>query len=1095
MRTFFTWTLRLRWWVLALIAGLTVWLGWQVVPLSKITFDFSFNRLFLAYGGDQDVLRRFHEEFGDDVGLVSILLVLPEDGGAGAGVLAGAGRGEGEGEGEGEEARKEDAQPNAQAEVRTLEGTVFAPPVMHAIERLSRWLKERPEIAQGEVFSLGELSDLHGDSIRPAFLASELDALERVTARHGGWEALAQAPPQAPANPALAAALRRYRAAAQTILGHRLYAGQVVSRDALATAIVGRFRLDHATPASRDALLSALPAAVDGVRPLLPPGSEVYLSGVPVVEQTYARITLGDMVAYIPFISVVMSLLLLVLFRHLHALIIPMVGLGIATVWTLGVMQLQGEPLNVINNIIPVIVLVIGVAESVHILARYYQFAHEVPKERKGDAIVDTMVHMAPACLLASLTTAIGFGSLVSAAIPTIRSFGLYAGLAIVFAFALQMTFIPVALSLVPRPRTDRIAERKGTVFGHLLERLGDLVTRHTGAILVATVLVAVVSAVGIAQVSTESRVLQELDPSNPTARALLETQRRLSGVLVHAILFEGRVHEDRPCQRDTDCVDPTCDPTSCTFPDCCHTQVCKRIDRPWRLASGLRDVAMDLTDADELPLFTDLEGVIRDLRSQAMAQGSRPASAGSREGARRPPSPSPGPGAAPGERPNEGDEGDEGDEIVLDDGDAAGQAQGNRGGDGDSQESDEIVLDDSGDSNGGDSNGGDSEGGDSEGGDEIVLDAGDAPDRPAGAPAAAAKATAPQDALHATSRAAVGVEGVCAESVKDAAFVHAVARLDDWLNTTPEHRKIVSRVVTLVDLLREMNLALAGDDEATGGGYRLPPHLDRASISQLLWPLEGAGGDLLTRTVTRDYTATNATIYANDAGTHAWHALRHDLEAKLKTLFDDDPALAGRFRHAITGSSTLVYGALGSILHDMASSITLAFVFILLLLTVLFRSLRVGLVAMIPNVWPLFVTMALMGFAHIELRVSSVVIFSVSLGIAVDDTIHFLSRFREELTRTPSADEAIRITLHGTGRAIVLATTILIMGFLVNAHSDFIALKQFGLLSAFTLAVALAGDLVVLPALVRAFHFDRVMRPSSQTPPETVDSAPPPTA
>ncbi len=1028
MRTFFTWTLRLRWWVLALIAGLTVWLGWQIVPLSKITFDFSFNRLFLAYGGDQDVLRRFHEEFGDDVGLVSVLLVLP-DGDAPQGAAVGG---------------PPDAAGDAAADVRALSGTVFAPPVMHAIEQLSRWLKGRPEIAQGQVFSLGELSDLHGESIRPAFLASELEALERVTARHGGWEALARAPERANASPELAASLHRYRAAVRAILGHRLYVGQVVSADAHATTVVGRFRLDHATPASRDALLTALPAAVDDVRPLLPPGAEVYLSGVPVVEQTYARITLGDMVAYIPFISIVMSLLLLVLFRHLHALIIPMVALGIATVWTLGVMQLQGEPLNVINNIIPVIVLVIGVAESVHILARYYQFAHAFPEDQKNAAIIETMVHMAPACLLASLTTAIGFGSLVSAAIPTIRTFGLYAGLAIVFAFTLQMTFIPVALSLVPRPRTHRIAEREGTVFGHLLERLGDLVIRHTGAVLAATAVVAVLSAMGIAQVSTESRVLQELDPSNPTARALLETQRHLSGVLVHAVLFEGRVDEDRPCRRDADCVDPACDPAACTFPDCCRTQVCKRIDRPWRLVSSLRDVGMDLTDADELPLLDELEDVVRDLRTRAMEQDT---------GAT--------PRAASASGTDADGAGEDGDEIVLDDGEDA-----------DGKDGDEIVLDDGEDADGKD-------------GDEIVLDDGD------GGTERSSQAPSPAPPTAPTGQAG-GIEGVCAESVKDAAFVRALAKLDDWLNTAPEHREIVSRVVTLVDLLREMNLALAGDDPATGGGYRLPPHLDRASISQLLWPLEGAGGEILSRTVTRDYTATNVTIYARDAGTRAWHALRRDLEAKLEALFDDDPALAGRFHHAITGSSTLVHGALGSILHDMASSITLAFVFILLLLTALFRSLRVGLVAMIPNVWPLFITMALMGFAHIELRVSSVVIFSVSLGIAVDDTIHFLSRFREELRRTPDADEAIRTTLHGTGRAIVLATTILIMGFLVNAHSDFIALKQFGLLSAFTLAVALVGDLVVLPALVRAFHFDHVMRPAPEAAPAPRDAAPP---
>jgi predicted RND superfamily exporter protein len=180
---------------------------------------------------------------------------------------------------------------------------------------------------------------------------------------------------------------------------------------------------------------------------------------------------------------------------------------------------------------------------------------------------------------------------------------------------------------------------------------------------------------------------------------------------------------------------------------------------------------------------------------------------------------------------------------------------------------------------------------------------------------------------------------------------------------------------------------------------------------------------------------------------------------------------------------------------HDIGTSISLAFLFILILISILFRSVKVGLIAMVPNLLPLLFTLALMGYAGISLRVSSVIIFSISLGIAVDDTIHFLARLHEEALQGHEMDVLIRRTMHGTGRAVVLTTVILCFGLLVNALSEFIAMEQFGVLSAFTLCMALLGVLFLLPVLVRLFRLDRNLakaslifhRPDKKSAPEVV--------
>jgi len=93
--------------------------------------------------------------------------------------------------------------------------------------------------------------------------------------------------------------------------------------------------------------------------------------------------------------------------------------------------------------------------------------------------------------------------------------------------------------------------------------------------------------------------------------------------------------------------------------------------------------------------------------------------------------------------------------------------------------------------------------------------------------------------------------------------------------------------------------------------------------------------------------------------------------------------------------------------------------------------------------------------------------VFSVALGIAVDDTTHFVHRYREEVRRDGEGSAAIRRTLIATGRPIVLTSIILVAGFLVNAFSDFMAIVEFGVLSAITLGLALVAELFLTPALL----------------------------
>ena len=123
----------------------------------------------------------------------------------------------------------------------------------------------------------------------------------------------------------------------------------------------------------------------------------------------------------------------------------------------------------------------------------------------------------------------------------------------------------------------------------------------------------------------------------------------------------------------------------------------------------------------------------------------------------------------------------------------------------------------------------------------------------------------------------------------------------------------------------------------------------------------------------------------------------------------------------------------------------------------------------MIPNLLPIAVILGFMGWFHIKLDVATVMIASIAIGIAVDDTIHFIVRFRQYKPSPGDYAGPIQATLSSTGKPIVFTSVVTICGFLVLCFSDFKPMSYFGLLTSVTIIAALIGDLVVLPALLVA--------------------------
>jgi len=176
------------------------------------------------------------------------------------------------------------------------------------------------------------------------------------------------------------------------------------------------------------------------------------------------------------------------------------------------------------------------------------------------------------------------------------------------------------------------------------------------------------------------------------------------------------------------------------------------------------------------------------------------------------------------------------------------------------------------------------------------------------------------------------------------------------------------------------------------------------------------------------------------------------------------------RIRFRLTGMPLVISRSLHKINLDLAKSLALAAVIIFGIITLEFRSLRYGMICLIPNIFPLAVISAYLFFTGRSLQTISVLVFTICLGIAVDDTIHFMTRFRTEFRECGNAQEAIKRSFRAVGKALVITTIIFIFCFGCCTVSTIPMMKNFAHLACIGFTAALVGDLIILPALLLVF-------------------------
>ena len=299
-----------------------------------------------------------------------------------------------------------------------------------------------------------------------------------------------------------------------------------------------------------------------------------------------------------------------------------------------------------------------------------------------------------------------------------------------------------------------------------------------------------------------------------------------------------------------------------------------------------------------------------------------------------------------------------------------------------------------------------------------------------------------------------------------DPAVLAVVDRTAAWAT----EREEILGAMSYAPILRQTLYLLSLDASA-----RTAPFVNREQVDALvsLLRVRDEEADPLKAWLSPDGRQMRFQIKVRDVGAQATMRFIEDLEGEL------DRELSGAgVRFAFTGEAYTGSVGMDAVVGDLLGSLLTAIAIIFVLLSLLFRSLRLGLLSIPPNVIPLVATMAYMVLRDIPLNAATVIIFSISLGLAVDGSIHVLARFREETRQRGShTHSALLRAARGTGRAIVISSVTLMFGFAVLLMSNFVPVRRFGELIAVTVASCLLATLVVQPALLQIAGVSRRAR------------------
>ncbi|EGR9023888.1 efflux RND transporter permease subunit [Vibrio parahaemolyticus] len=286
--------------------------------------------------------------------------------------------------------------------------------------------------------------------------------------------------------------------------------------------------------------------------------------------------------------------------------------------------------------------------------------------------------------------------------------------------------------------------------------------------------------------------------------------------------------------------------------------------------------------------------------------------------------------------------------------------------------------------------------------------------------------------------------------------FLNTIGEFSSWLRGQPE----TDHVATLADVYKRLNKNMHGDDEAY---YSLPQARELAAQYLLLYEMSLPYGLDLNNQINVDKSSIKMVLTVANLGS----VELVDLENRIYQWFAEH---APQYQ-VVASSPSLMFAHIGETnMASMLSTLPITLVLISALLIFALRSVRLGLISLMPNIAPAVIGFGLWALISGEINLGLSVVVTLTLGIVVDDAVHFLSKYQRARREGQTAEQAVRYAFHTVGRALWITTVVLVAGFSVLAMSSFRLNADMGQLSAIVIFIALVVDFLFLPTLLMLF-------------------------
>ena len=288
-----------------------------------------------------------------------------------------------------------------------------------------------------------------------------------------------------------------------------------------------------------------------------------------------------------------------------------------------------------------------------------------------------------------------------------------------------------------------------------------------------------------------------------------------------------------------------------------------------------------------------------------------------------------------------------------------------------------------------------------------------------------------------------------------------------DALQTSLEARypNTIGRTYSLANIVKDTNQVMNDDNPEF---YRIPK--SNQTVSQLLYLFNSANPEDRRNLVSDDYSRSHIAVTSRSMGSFGYQQMFAEVELDIEARFAHLKTAYPDLEIVLTGTMATFMVVSDEIARSQFNGFALALVLISLIMIITLGSLRGGIMGMIPNAIPAFLAFGLMGLLGIPLDTDTLLIAPVILGIAVDDTIHFMTHYRVELTKSKSISIALESAIREVGQAVMFTTMVIGLGFAVLSFSDYLGMAKVGFFGSLSIFFALFCDLFLIPAMIIVF-------------------------